>query len=477
MKKLISCLLVVMILLTAVSAFADSVEQNNVLTKFVEETNKETQDIALQVHSEGNVSDLVIRGDGTTVHFVARENGKETAHVQVNPTGIYVSSNGEVTMMSFATMTTILQDISNAVSSMLEAVIESIPEEEGVSREEVNAVLEQLGLAIADEAEQEQADAAVLSSAAMSFGDKFKPENILDVKEEDGVVEISLRSEALAIAFAEAVDELMLNDELAEIVDRDVESEMDITFTDLQKQWLLNRDEILNDISNMEATQAFDEDGHFVASYKLGEEDSMEKILVGNTDAWIDPENGEEAEIKFTLGFKDEDPFLVHETEVYPEYYHEKLTSGDSFSEVWLEYENQELKNGKVVTVIEDQEVFKMDFGPDYMYLKGLEGGLSTSVRETWNGKTRYELIAENDKGEESSVTVDFFYDLGDLVCELNSSETDESVKYVISRINKLDIEDLSTAKNLNEITVDSIDADINAELDKILSAFATEAN
>ena len=170
MKKLISCLLVVMILLTAVSAFADSVEQNNVLTKFVEETNKETQDIALQVHSEGNVSDLVIRGEGTTVHFVARENGKETAHVQVNPTGVYVSSNGEVTMMSFATMTTILQDISNAVSSMLESVIESLPEEESVSREEVNAVLEQLGIVLEDEAEQEQADAAVLSSAAMSFG-------------------------------------------------------------------------------------------------------------------------------------------------------------------------------------------------------------------------------------------------------------------------------------------------------------------
>ena len=94
MKKLISCLLVVMILLTAVSAFADNVEQNNVLTKFVEETNKETQDVALQLQSGDNVSDLVIRGDGTTVHFVARDNGKEIAHVQVNPTGLLRKRRG-----------------------------------------------------------------------------------------------------------------------------------------------------------------------------------------------------------------------------------------------------------------------------------------------------------------------------------------------------------------------------------------------
>ena len=480
MKKLISCLLVVMILLTVVSAFADNVEQNNVLTKFVEETNKETQDVALQLQSGDNVSDLVIRGDGTTVHFVARDNGKETAHVQVNPTGLYLSSNGEVTMMSFATMTTILKDIANGVSSLLEAAIESLPEEEGSSRAEVNYALEQLSIVYADVVEQEQADAATLSAAAMSFGDKFKPEYILDVKEDGGSVEISLRSEAFAIALTEAVDELMMNQELAAIVDREAESE-DESFAAYQMAWLENRDAIMETLSSLDASQMI-EDGHFVANYQFGEEfdeefgeeDSESKILVAQTEAWFDSENGEEAEIIYVLGFKDEDPFLVHETEVYPTYYHEKLSSGDSKTEVWVEYENNEAKNGKIVTVIEGEEYMKVDFGPDYFYMKGPKGGISTSVRETWTGKTRYEIVAENEKGEESSVTIDFYEDWnGNLVCELNSSDNNESAKYMVSRIDKLNIEDLSAAKNLNEITVNSI----NAELDKLLNAFVSTNN
>ena len=46
--------------------------------------------------------------------------------------------------------------------------------------------------------EQAQADAATMSAAAMAFAGKFRPENILDVKEEEDSVTISLRSDAFA---------------------------------------------------------------------------------------------------------------------------------------------------------------------------------------------------------------------------------------------------------------------------------------
>ena len=88
MKKLISCLLAVMMLCTAVSAFAEAlVEKSTALTKFLDETDLQTKDLALQVQSGDKVSDLVIRLDGDNLHLVSRNDNVEDGHIQLNPTG------------------------------------------------------------------------------------------------------------------------------------------------------------------------------------------------------------------------------------------------------------------------------------------------------------------------------------------------------------------------------------------------------
>ena len=62
MKKLISCLLAIMMLFTAASAFAEAlVEKSNALTKFLDETDLKTKDLSLQVQSGEDTADLVIR--------------------------------------------------------------------------------------------------------------------------------------------------------------------------------------------------------------------------------------------------------------------------------------------------------------------------------------------------------------------------------------------------------------------------------
>ena len=69
MKKLICCLLVVVMLFTAVSALAESkgrFEKNDALRKFWRETDKQTQDIALQISPPG----FSLSGEGPGGFFV-----------------------------------------------------------------------------------------------------------------------------------------------------------------------------------------------------------------------------------------------------------------------------------------------------------------------------------------------------------------------------------------------------------------------
>ena len=472
MKRIISCMLVVMMLIMAASAFAESdgigrFGKSNALTKFIKATDAKTQDIALQVQSGDASADLVIRADGDKLHFVTRANGVEDGHVQFDPNGVYVSADGSVTLLRYATVSTVLSDISKEVDAMLEEAVKNLPEEKEPTKEEIakaekalqKAVNELAILASAAEA-QEQADAATLSAAAVSFANKFKPEYILDVKEEGGRVQIDLRSEAYASALADAMDELMMNPALAELVDRQAALTGEKGFAAYQKQWAANREATLAAIRTMQSTDVIDENGHWVSHFQIGEEQSAIKILVCDTDSWIDPENGY-ADITATLGFKGEAPFLVYQLAVDQYAYHEKLSSGDSYTDVQMSFADGKISSGKVVTEIEGQEWMRAEVGEDYFYMKGQNGGISTSVRETWTGKTRYELVAESADGKEATVTVDF-YEYGDsLVCELYTSESDQSATFKISRIDKLDIPDLNASEKIDEITAEKIEGEL----------------
>lgn len=475
MKKLISLLLVVMMLFTAVSAYAESVEKaiygkHGILSKFLKETDTNTKDIALQVEAGDKTSDLVIRFDKDNLHLVSRNNGVEEDHIQFNPTGVYLASDGNVTLLRYATVTTILEDIVKDLNSMLEEAIKSIPEEELPTKKEIKEAVNELGIVASVMEAQDQADAVTLSSAAVAFADKFKPEYILDVKGDEGSVEISLRSEAFATALAEAMDELMMNPDIAELVNRKAEAKGGKTFAKIQKDWLVNREAILEAIRSIQSTDAIDENGHWVSHFQIGEELSETKILMCDTDAWIDAENGE-MEMAVALGFKDEDPLLVYELAVDPYSYTEKLTSGESMADVHLDFDEKQIVGGNILTVIEGNEQLRADFGPDYLYMKGPKGAISTTVRETWTGKIRYEVFAETAEGKEASFTVDFYQDGDSLVCELNSSESDKPAMFKLSRIDKVNIEDLSTAENINEITVEKINAELESLLKEITTA------
>jgi hypothetical protein len=141
----------------------------------------------------------------------------------------------------------------------------------------------------------------------MAFASKFKPEYILNVIEsEDGVL-LSLRSEALATALAEAMDELMMNPALAELVDRHAALEGGMTFAQAQAEWLLNREATLEAIRSIKSIETLEENGHYQSHFQIGEELSAVKILICETDAWIDAENGN-AQAVVALGFKNEEP-------------------------------------------------------------------------------------------------------------------------------------------------------------------------
>ncbi|MER2144236.1 MAG: hypothetical protein ABS888_10565, partial [Eubacteriales bacterium] len=336
----------------------------------------------------------VIRVDGDNLHFVTRNNSVEDGHVQLNPTGLYLDSEGKVTLLRYATVTTVLQDVLKELDAIMEEAIKSIPEEEIPSEAEIDKALDEMGI-LADTVEgQAQADAATLSTAAFAFANNFKPENILDVKQEMGTLEISLRSDAYASAMADAMDELMSNPDLAELVNRQGGA-----FSKVQEDWALNREAVLDAIRSIKSTESIDEDGHAVSHFQIGEDTEGSKVLMCDTDAWINAEN-DEADITVSIGFKDEDPIMVHELAVEQDSYREKLTSGDSMTEVRMELEDGAFNSGNVLTVIEGNEALRAEFGPHYMFMRGPKGSVSATVRETWTGKTRYELNAETAEGE-----------------------------------------------------------------------------
>ena len=477
MKKLISCLLAVMMLCTAVSAFAASpkaVKKSNVVTQFLDETDLKTKDLALQVQSGDESTDLVLRLDGDNFHMVTREGEKVESHVQVNPTGIYVAGEDSVTLLRYATIITLVQDVVKEVSDVLNKAIESIPEEQIASDEEMKEIVNEVATLATVAIAQEEADAVTLTSAAMAFADKFKPEYILDVKEEDGALQISLRGEAFATALGEAMDELMLNPDLAKLVDRQAALTGGKTFAEAQLDWMNNREATLEAIRTIQSSEMIDENGHWVSHFQIGEESAETKALVCDTDTWLDVENGA-FETKICLGFQNENPFMVHEYSANRYQYWEKMTVENSFVEINCEIDNARLTGGKIVCVMEDEDYVRVDFGSDYLYIKGPKGGISTSVRETWTGKIRYELVAENAKGEEKTITVDFYQDDDSLVSELYTNQSDRTVQFKISRIDKVDFEDLSASEKINEITVDDIYNELGNLLKMAIPALTTD--
>lgn len=480
MKKLISCLLAVVMLCTVASAFAADaapVQKSNVLSKFLDETDLQKKDLALQVQSGNQTTDLVIRLDGDNLHLVTRNGDAVEGHIQLNPTGIYVAGDSNVTLLRYSTVTTLLQDVIKAVDSALKEAIDSIPEQQIVTESEMKELVNQAAVLAAEAAVQEEADSVTLTSAAMAFADKFKPEYILDVKEEYGTVVITLRSEAFATALGEAMDELMTNPALAEFVDRKAALKDGKTFAEAQLEWAANREATLDTISTIQNTNTIDENGHLTSHFQIGREGTSVKVLVCDTDSWIDVENNE-VEFNVRLGFQNEDPFMVYDFAVNQYNYWEKLTAGDSCVEINGEFNEGRLRSCKVVTVLEGKEEMKMEFGSDYLYIKGPKGGLSTSVRETWTGKARFELVAENAKGEESTVIVDFYQDEDSLISELYSDKADQTVLFKISRIEKANFDDLTAAQNINELTVDGIYTELGNLLKNAIPALnnTTEA-
>ena len=463
MKKLISCLLVVMMLFTVTHALAASTGrfgEYSVIRRFLKETDLNTKDIALQIQSRDNASDLVIRVDGDNLHLVTRNNSVEDGHVQLNPAGIYLDSDGKVSLLRYATVTTVMQDILKELDSMMEQTIQSIPEEELPTEAELEKALDEMDI-LADAVEgQAQADAITLSSAAIDFAGNFKPENILDVKQEMGSLEISLRSDAFATALADAMDGMMSNPALAELVNRQAAVNGGSGFAKAQQDWILNREATLDAIRSIKSTESIDENGHAVSHFQIGEDTEGSKVLMCDKDAWIDVENGE-AEITVSIGFKDEDPMMVHELAVDQYSYKERLTSGESMTEIRMEFEDNAISSGNVFTVIEGNEALRAEFEPNYLFVRGPKGSISATVRETWTGKTRYELTVETAEGKESSVTVDFYQENDSLVCELYTGETDQSAVFRISRIDKVEIKDLSALENISEITVEQIEAEL----------------
>jgi len=467
MKKLISCLLAAMMIFMVASASAvtfDSIQLDNVLNKFLDETDLKTKDLSLQVLAGDSSADLVIRLDEDNLHLVPRENNVPAGHIQLNPTGIYVASDDSVTMLRYDTITTFMQNIVKGLEDILDEAVKDIPEEPAPTEAEIKKAVEELSILAAEAEAQEQADAATLTSAALSFAGKFKPEYILDVKEDNGSVTISLRSEAYASALADAMDELMTNPSLAKLVDRTAASEGGKSFADYQAEWLKTREATLEAIRTIDSTEKLEENGHYTSHFQIGEEGSAEKILCMDSDAWIDAEYGY-AEITTTLSFQNEEPLLVYETAVNPSAYREKLSSGNSWTETQVNVDSNRVRGAKVTAVIDGVEEMKMEFGEDYLYMKGPKGGISTSVRETWTGKLRVELVVETANGESKSMIIDFYQDGDSLIQELSVEGSDTTVQFKVSRIDKTEIEDLSASEKINEVTVEKLEA----ELEKIL--------
>ena len=288
-------------------------------------------------------------------------------------------------------------------------------------------------------------------------------EDILDVKQEDGTVEVSLRSEAYASAMADAMDELMQNRDLAALVDREAKIEGGKTFAEIQQAWAENRETVLETIRITKSTDLIDENGHMKSHFRIGKGTAENSVLVFDNDVWLDVEN-DGVEFTASLGFENEDPFMVYEYAMNQYRYREKMTVGDSMESIFAEIEDNQLISGSVVSIINGVEVVKANFGPDHLAIKGTWGSINTIIRETLTGKIRYELVVENADRDELTITMDYYQDDDSLVCEMYTGNSFETVKFRLSRIDKIDIEDLSTAEKITEITVD----DTNAVLESV---------
>ena len=471
MKKLISCLLAVMLLFSMAGAFAKTVqpiEKSNVLKQFLKETDRSTKDIALQVQLGDRVSDLVIRPEGNSLHLVARDDGTQTGHLQLTPEALYLSADGVATKLQYATVASFMQGLVKDIDAMVTEAMNSLPEQEVPSEEELKAAAAKAAIVASVAAAQAKADNVTLLSAAASFASKFKPEYILEWKKDDSSVEISLRSEAFAAALAEAVDDLMLDPALAELVDRRAAVNGSATFADMQKDWLVNREATLAAIRTMQMSERIDESGHWKSHFQIGEKTEGAEdgeVLICDSDTWINDE-GTAAEMVFSLGFEGKEPIEVFEMAVSPHYLWERLTAQQKTAEFQFDIADGRVVGG-ILTIENDGEEVKTEFGQDYLYMKGPKGGISTTVRETWTGKIRYELIAETAEGEEASLTIDFYKEDDSLICELKTGESDASLMFKLSRIDRIAMEDLSASKAINEITADMI----KAELEDVLTA------
>ena len=481
MRKLISCLLAVVMVFTMVSAFAEPVEpiqrEDNVVIKFLKETDAKTKDIALQLQSGDQVADLVLHVDGDNLHLLARENGNEAGHLQLTTKGLYVELNGAVTKLDYATLVTFLQGLIKDVDDAVTEAVDSIPAEQLPTEAELQQAVQQAAAVAAVASAQAQADAATLLSASATFASKFKPEYILDVKETDSGVEINLRGDAFASALADAVDDLMMDPALAKLVDRQAALTGSKSFAECQKDWLTWREATLQAVRTIQSSDSLDEDGHWRSHFQIGEEvedAENNEVLVCDMDTWVSDEDTE-AEMVFTLGLKDAEPLVKYEMAVNPYYFWQKQTAPDAVTEMRYDLDDDGIKGGIVKVAVADQDELNAEFGRDYLYMRGSKGGIFTSVRETWTGKIRYELFAETAEGQESSVTVDFYEDDDSLVCELRTNESDDSLIFRMSRIDKIEMKDLSAAENTTEITVDMIKTELGNFLMQVLQQ-ATKA-
>ena len=151
MKKLISCLLVVMMLFSVASAFAyaeslEFVEEENALREFLKETDLKTEDIVLQSQVGDKKTDLLVHVDGNNLHLVSRNDGAEDSHIQLNPTGIYLGTADAATLLRYATITTVMQEITKAVDTMMEEAAKSIPQEQLPTQMEIKEAIARMAI-------------------------------------------------------------------------------------------------------------------------------------------------------------------------------------------------------------------------------------------------------------------------------------------------------------------------------------------
>jgi hypothetical protein len=78
--------------------------------------------------------------------LVSRNNGVEDGHIELNPTGIYLADADSVTLLRYATVTTVMQNIVNELNEMLEQTVQNIPEEQLPTEAEVKEAVNQMAI-------------------------------------------------------------------------------------------------------------------------------------------------------------------------------------------------------------------------------------------------------------------------------------------------------------------------------------------